>query len=213
MRKVAYRGGAVTAAIAAVLVAAPVTDSWHAPGAMSPGHELLGCADCHVEAPGSVRQQLQQNVRFWLGTAQESAVFGALPVDTQRCTECHQGRADRHPVSRFLEPRFAEAREKVGAHRCAGCHVEHDGARVSAQPGFCQHCHKSLRLERDPLADSHASLVARAQWTTCLRCHDFHGNHRGTTPLTLQGAPSEGAVEDYFSLGRTPYGERLVRAQ
>jgi hypothetical protein len=213
LRRVAYRGGAVTATVAALVVAVPATETWHAPGAMSPGHEPLGCVDCHVEAPGSVRQQVQQKVRFWLGAAHASAVFGTLPVDTQRCAECHERRADRHPVSRFLEPRFVEARAKAGAHRCAGCHVEHDGTRVSAQPGLCQHCHQSLRLERDPLADSHASLVARAQWTSCLRCHDFHGNHRGTTPLTLNDAPSEAAIEDYFSMGRSPYGQRAVLAR
>lgn len=212
-RALAYRRSLIAASAGALLLFAPATRSWHAPGAVSPGHGRLECGECHLPAPGDARQQLQQKARFWLGSAERDAVFGALPVNNAVCGSCHRRPADRHPVSRFLEPRFAEARTEALAHRCTGCHLEHDGLRVSARPDVCRHCHGSLRMEDDPLTESHESLVARAEWSSCLRCHDFHGSHRRKTPRTLEAGVSLRAIEGYFATDDTPYGVREVVAR
>lgn len=208
----AYRRGMLAATAGSLLLFAPSTAAWRAPGPLTPGHEQVACAKCHVDAPGTVRQQIQQTVRFWLGGATEAAAFGALPVTSRRCAACHERPNDRHPVSRFVEPRFVEAREQAGAHRCQGCHLEHDGQRVSSPPDVCRHCHDGLTLERDPLAESHAALIARAAWSSCLQCHDFHGNHRHEPPHTLERAVGERAIEAYFATEPSPYGASELKA-
>lgn len=188
----------------------PAGEWLHAKGPMNTGHETLACASCHKNAPGSFRQQIQANLRHALGLRAASATFGRLPVGNENCLACHERPNDRHPVYRFLEPRFAQARQKLSPHQCVSCHAEHHGRRVTlAQTGYCSQCHKDTKLKKDPIDVSHADLIAMRQWDTCLGCHDFHGNHIMKTERRLdKRAPAE-QVKAYFDGGPPPYGDAL----
>lgn len=116
---------------------------------------------------------------------------------------------DRHPISRFLEPHFIDARHALGVHECAGCHLEHQGKRVTLPTiGICTHCHEETALQDDPIAPTHAELVRADEWNTCLRCHDFHGNHPRDTPTRLAQSIPEATVRAYFDGAPSPYAKR-----
>ena len=177
-------------------------------GPMNTGHEELACQECHSAVQGTAAQQLSANVYYWLGLRESTIGFGSRDVDNDACTDCHQRPDDRHPVSRFLEPRFADQRKHLAAHMCVTCHTEHFGLRVTLQTtGYCVHCHQDTVLEDDPVSPSHEELVRRQAWNTCLQCHDFHGNHIRTTPVSLDEAVSESRIRNYFEGGPSPYGE------
>src|SRR4029453_6484387 len=92
------------------------------------------------------------------------------------------------PVHRFLEPRFAEARTELGAQSCVSCHREHKGKRVTVAPTSCSTCHQDIDLKPEPLDVSHRELAASKQWSTCLGCHDYHGNHKRVVQTRLEDA-------------------------
>jgi predicted CXXCH cytochrome family protein len=143
-----------------------------------------------------------------LGLRETPVHVGHVPVDDETCAGCHDNPDDRHPIHRFAEPRFAEARRDIGADRCVSCHGEHGGGRVTVDGiGFCVECHAEMEVEDDPASPSHAELVADERWTTCLGCHDFHGNHVREVPNTLDAALGTDAIEHYFGGGPSPYGE------
>jgi len=81
--------------------------------------------DIRKTAPGTVRQQLQAKVQFWLELRATNAAFGHTPVGNEQCTGCHARDQDSDPVHRFLEPRFFEARAELGAESCVSCHRGH----------------------------------------------------------------------------------------
>jgi hypothetical protein len=180
-----------------------------APGSMNAGHEGLACADCHQSAPGTLRQQLQANVRYLLGLRTTPADFGAKDVENGDCLSCHARPDDRHPVFRFNEPRFREARQAIAPERCESCHREHRGQRVTVANGFCSNCHEGMSMKQDPLAVTHAQLAHEEAWSTCLECHDFHGNHRFETPTDPGQAITPTALRRYFEGGEDPYGGDL----
>ncbi len=95
-------------------------ERWHAFGPANVGHEQLECGDCHRPARGTTRQQAQANVRFLLGHAKTKVAFGHEPVTNDVCQECHARPRDRHPVSRFVEPRFEKARAVITANPAGG---------------------------------------------------------------------------------------------
>src|SRR5689334_24485 len=78
------------------------------PGLMTPGHQSLACASCHVEAPGTMRQQIQANLRHLLGRRATAAAFGFRAPADAACLGCHVRPEDPHTVQRFAEPRFTE---------------------------------------------------------------------------------------------------------
>lgn len=172
---------------------------------MNTGHEELSCAACHRPAPGTVRQQLQAKIRFAVGLRAEPVDFGLAAVTVSDCLECHDRPDDRHPTYRFLEPRFRRARSLIQPQRCVSCHQEHTGRRVTVEGAFCRHCHEGLALEDDPLEPSHQSLAEDRRFDTCLRCHDFHGNHVMKTPDRLKQAVEQGQIEAYLEGGAVPY--------
>lgn len=198
-------------ASAALLLAPDHLGALH-PGAMIPGHEGLACTSCHEPAPGTMRQQLQAKLRHWIGWRMSTAAFGFEAPDSGDCLACHARPDDRHPVHRFMEPRFARARREVGAQACQGCHREHRGARVTAGGRFCVACHDDLTLKNDPSDVPHAALVAEARWDTCLGCHDFHGNHARQVQTRLDDAHTLSAVEAYLARGGDPYGATKTHA-
>jgi len=202
-------GFALSAAMLGALLA-PGQEHLLAPGSMNPGHEELACESCHVEAQGSIRQQLQANARYLLGLRPDPVDFGRKDVDNGDCLACHRRPFDRHPVFRFNEPRFAEARKKLAPQLCFGCHSEHTGERVSVQAGYCVQCHDGLEMRSDPLDVSHEKLIAAKRWSTCLGCHDFHGNHVMKTPIRVDQAIAPPRIESYFARGSSPYSKKLL---
>lgn len=211
----AYGFGIGLGGLALLGLVLPFGERLHAKGPMNSGHGELACISCHLKAPGSVRQQLQANMRFLLGQRQASADFGHREVDNAACLSCHERPNDRHPVYRFLEPRFAKVRQTLGPHLCTSCHQEHTGQRVTlVRIDYCAECHKDTRLRKDPLDVPHDRLIALKLWETCLGCHDFHGNHIFKTATVVeQIVPSE-TIRAYFAGGPSPYGEaRRYRAK
>jgi hypothetical protein len=205
----AYILGAVLALAAVAVTLASGGDQLHAKGPPNTGHETLDCADCHLPAPGDVRQQLQAKVQYRLGMRSSDVSVGHVPVANAQCVSCHAREEDVHPVHRFLEPRFADARLTLGVTECASCHQEHTGVRVTMPTGACASCHAELDLKQDPLDVPHSELTATGQWTSCLGCHDFHGNHRRTTQTQLADAYTSAAIMAYFDGGPSPYGTDL----
>lgn len=214
-RRIGFGAGAATGLAVLLLLGSVAGAHLRAAGPMNTGHGALACSSCHRDAPGSVRQQVQAAVGSWLGTRSSAVDVGFRAVDNHACVACHERTDDRHPAARFLEPRFAEQRATLAPQTCVSCHAEHHGARMTqGDAGFCRNCHQDLSLAHDPLDVSHASLVANEQWDTCLRCHDFHGNHDYAVPVRLSDAPSTDRVRAYLRGGSSPYpGPVRVPAQ
>ncbi|MFY0650861.1 MAG: cytochrome c3 family protein [Cyclobacteriaceae bacterium] len=177
-------------------------------GPMNTGHEELSCESCHNSSKGNVFQQLQANVMFTVGMRKTVADFGTENVDTDKCQECHDRPNDRHPLHRFTEPRFAEARKNLGATNCESCHSEHNGVRVTqTNIGFCQNCHDETELKHDPLEISHKDLIKKEMWTTCLQCHDWHGNHVFHAAESMKDTIPMNIVREYLDGGKSPYSD------
>lgn len=208
-------GIAVSAVLAFFLFqffSAPAAAEYLAKGPLNTGHEALECASCHKPAPGNTRQQLQFNTRAFLGfTDSDYTDFGNLPVASENCLECHNRPNDRHPTHRFMEPRFAEAREAIHPESCISCHQEHHGQRITITPlDYCMNCHRDIEIKDDPLETSHASLIEQEQWNTCLQCHDFHGNHVFEVPDQIRDTIPLQAIKDYAAGKSDPYSELKV---
>jgi ferredoxin-NADP reductase/bacterioferritin-associated ferredoxin len=178
------------------------------------GHAELKCASCHVESPASTRQAFQAKVKHAIGWRQTGAVLGMQPVTSATCIQCHANSDDRHAPNRFLEPRFAQARAETGAQQCVSCHREHSAVRVTApSTGYCVSCHQDLKVKDDKASPTHDYLVRNKQWTTCLQCHDYHGNHRWNAPLRLQDAATLEVLNKYLQGGPSPFGAAIVKAR
>ena len=205
--------GVVLGGAALAVLCAPGCEHLHAAGPMNVGHAAVACESCHREAPGSVRQQLQAAARKVAGLHDGAVDVGFRSVSSGECRACHDRPEDRHPAFRFLEPRFDAVREALHPERCASCHREHAGTRITvAETTYCRHCHGELVVERDPLDVPHAQLVGAQRWDTCLGCHDYHGNHTGAVPRRLADAIPVDRIRRYFAGGASPYGARVVRA-
>jgi hypothetical protein len=185
----------------------------HAPGPMNTQHDSIACESCHVAAGGTLRQQLQTAAKDALGFATAEVDVGYRTVTSERCVACHDRPDDRHPIGRFLEPRFTQARAALGPEQCGSCHREHSGARVTVgEATFCRHCHATVALADDPLDISHRELAARQRWDSCLGCHDYHGNHGMRTPRLLSLAIGSARIRAYFDGGDSPYPAPIRRA-
>lgn len=184
-----------------------------APGPANSGHADVACDACHRPAPGTLRQQLQAITRDLLVRETGRVDLGYRAVGNAECERCHDRPDDRHPVYRFLEPRFADARAALHPEQCAACHREHAGVRVTLPDAtYCRQCHAELELESDPLDVPHHELVRTKRWETCLGCHDYHGNHGMEAPVHLDSAISPDAIETYLRGGSSPYPAPIVRA-
>ncbi len=212
-RRIGVVSGLVVGAAVVMFLNLPGRERFHAPGPMNTGHATLACESCHQPAAGSIRQQLQTVARQWIGVEAAAVDLGFQQVTNDRCLACHERPDDRHPVFRFLEPRFAEARQQLRPEECSSCHREHAGVRVTLREGtYCASCHRDTKLENDPIDVPHRDLIANERWETCLGCHDFHGNHAQRAPHRLQDALTVDQVRTYFGGGASPYGPAIRRA-
>lgn len=174
---------------------------------MNTGHEKLACKECHQSADGSIRQQIQANLGYLLGQRSTLAVFNYESPDNNDCLACHNRDNDKHPVYRFNEPRFLEARKEIQPQFCVSCHTEHTGVRVSSDPENCKHCHEEIEVKDDPLDIPHADLIKLKDWDTCLSCHDFHGNHVMKTATDTKDMIDKTLIKKYLLGGKDPYSE------
>jgi hypothetical protein len=127
------------------------------PGKTTHGHYQieLACESCHKSAFGD-REALQES-----------------------CERCHgqelKDAVDKHPRSKFTDPRNADRLEKLDALLCVTCHVEHrpeitGRLGVTLAADFCFHCHQDIAKDRP----SHAGMA----FDTCnsAGCHKYHDN-------------------------------------
>lgn len=184
------------------------TEEYVSIGPMNTGHQDLSCFTCHADAKGNLMQQLQSNISHTFGARKEGVDFGTQDVTVDNCLECHDRANDRHPTYRFSEPRFKDAIEQIDATTCITCHTEHNNKeRVSVKTAnYCMNCHQDLTVENDPINTSHKDLIANKAWTTCIQCHDFHGNHRYEVPTKMEDTIPLMVVKKYFEGGEDPYG-------
>lgn len=208
-RRRVYALAAALPVLAVGILLLPGRDRLHSAGPANTGHEQLACGQCHLPAEGTVRQQLQANVRHLAGLRATGADFVHRSVGNDNCVACHNNEDDRHAAYRFNEPRFATARAELAPQTCTSCHTEHKGGRVNADPTFCSQCHADMEIREDPIQPSHAWLVQGKKWGTCLTCHDFHGNHVRVTPSDYAAALRESDVARYFDGGPQIYGSRF----
>ena len=209
-RLAAYRWGLVAALVGGVVLLLPGRESWHSAGPRNIGHTKTECGECHAPAPGNFAGQALYNLLYAVGLSDSAPYFIYQPAGNEQCLACHENPDDRHPVAKFLEPEFAEARRAVGVQSCVNCHQEHLGIRVSITPRVCRHCHEDTVVDDDPIDVPHATLIAEQRWETCLGCHDFHGNHDREVPKMMSEALTEEQVERYFDGGESPYGHRRL---
>ena len=186
----------------------PQQEEYHANGPANTGHESLKCTDCHRQAPGSTRQQIQAKVRYWLGMRKTSVFFGFSDVTNAECLDCHDRPKDNHPAHRFFEPRFSTARANIHPEKCISCHREHEGVRVTMESRFCSNCHEKLVLKKDPLAITHQQLIKEKKWNSCMVCHDFHGNHIMEVPTKPEEGIEQEQIVDYFKGSPSPYSKQ-----
>jgi hypothetical protein len=199
-----FLGATVGLLILAVLIL-PGMDDLHVFGPLNTGHENLACNSCHDPAAGTLRQQLQANIKYILGMRKTPVDIIHKTVTNEVCLDCHSRPNDRHPAARFLEPRFKDARQAIQPQLCTSCHAEHSGKRVTIESTYCVNCHTDLKVNNDPIEIPHAQLIADKRWQSCLSCHDFHGNHQMTTPTTMHDAVSQDMILSYFNGGLSPY--------
>ncbi len=127
------------------------------PGATSHGHYQieLACESCHGRP------------------------FGGREALQEACVRCHGAELkeadDKHPKSKFTDPRNADRLEKLDATLCVTCHVEHrpqitTAMGVTLPRDLCFHCHSDIAADRP----SHAGLA----FDTCSSsgCHRYHDN-------------------------------------
>jgi hypothetical protein len=67
-------------------------------------------------------------------------------------------------------------------------------------------CHQDLEVEDDPIDVPHAILADTEQWSTCIQCHDFHGNHRYEIPNRMKDTIPIRELKAYFNGGPDPFG-------
>jgi len=176
---------------------------------MNTGHEDVKCEYCHKQAAGTLRQQIQGKIQFLLGNRSHDAYVGFREVSNDDCLSCHDRPEDNHPVFRFFEPKFTKARKKIRPHQCVSCHREHTGRRATTSMQFCKHCHGELKLRKDPISIPHGKLVKKKRWDLCLRCHDFHGNHRMKVEKKIILSHSEKKIHRYLDgLSDSPYSDK-----
>lgn len=211
MRKTAYIGYGIGIIISVLIIAFLSINSlhsWRVEGEPNTGHENLDCNECHEAATGSLQQQIQSNIQYLLSQRNDLAAFNFETPDNKDCLACHERENDRHKVHRFNEPKYKKARQKIKPQFCNSCHQEHNGVRVTVAIDTCKFCHQKTVIKDDPIDVSHQDLIKTQAWSTCLSCHDFHGNHFNKVPKKLEDMIPTSDIQDYFDGGKDPYSKK-----
>ncbi|VAW97873.1 hypothetical protein MNBD_GAMMA23-2507 [hydrothermal vent metagenome] len=211
MRMYAHKGyviGGILVVFILTLLSLSDTYQWRMPGPLNTGHEKLQCNECHELAKHGFRAQIQANIDYLFGKRTSLVSFNFESPGNKDCLSCHEREDDNHPVYRFNEPRFSDARKAIVPQYCTSCHKEHSGVRVSSDIDYCQHCHEDIEVKNDPLDISHADLVVLKDWHTCLACHDFHGNHIMKVATKIKYMKAQKLIKNYFAGGKDPYSEK-----
>jgi hypothetical protein len=205
-----YVVGLIVAVMGIVTLLLPGNESWHAAGPLNIGHGNVDCNECHTPAPGSFVGQAFNNMLDAVGLNESETYFIYEPAGNEQCLACHENPEDRHPVAKFMKPKFARARQTAGVQFCVSCHREHLGVRASVALRVCQNCHVDTVVEDDPLDIPHKTLIDDERWETCLGCHDFHGNHERKVPEIMSQMLTEEQIQRYLDGGKSPYGYRRL---
>jgi len=64
-----------------------------------------------------------------------------------------------------------------------------------------------MKLKKDSLDITHKELIAQKRWKTCMRCHDFHGNHLMKVANNTNRMLELNAVVAYMKSGLDPYSK------
>jgi formate-dependent nitrite reductase cytochrome c552 subunit len=127
------------------------------PGQTTHGHYQieLACESCHGNA------------------------FEGREAIQQACVQCHGAELkdadDKHPASKFDDPRNADRLEKLDAQSCATCHVEHRpgitlAMGVTKPADVCFQCHSG----KDEMPPDHRDF--KFDGCTAAGCHNYHDN-------------------------------------
>ncbi len=212
LRRRQYIGSLVGIAlgvVAYILLPLKAIEDFLSLGPMNTGHEDLSCTACHTPAKGNVFQQIQANVAHAVGARKSGVDFGTHNVDNKKCLECHDRPNDRHPTHRFLETRFQDEIAEIDATQCETCHREHNDTRVVLPDAkFCVTCHHDLEVINDPLDVPHSKLIKDEQWSTCLQCHDFHGNHIYEVAEKMKDTIPIKHIQAYLKGGKDPFSKK-----
>ena len=104
--------------------------------------------------------------------------------------------------------KFKDAIAVIDATQCETCHQEHKGVRVALpDANYCINCHSDLKVHKDPLDIPHETLISQGQWSTCLQCHDFHGNHVYLTPEKMKDTIPLSKIQEYLKGGEDPFSK------
>jgi len=127
------------------------------PGEMTHGHYQIeqSCSTCHTED------------------------FKGHEGIEEACKKCHEKEhkkfKDKHPFSKFTDPRNADRLKNINALKCTTCHSEHNlkgthETGVTLPEDFCYKCHQDIAEDRP----SHEGMSFKTCSTT--GCHNYHDN-------------------------------------
>lgn len=61
---------------------------WRMLGPLNTGHEKQACNECHEQATGSFRQQIQANISYLMGKRKELVALNLSSADNKDCLAC-----------------------------------------------------------------------------------------------------------------------------
>jgi len=108
-----------------------------------------------------------------------STPFGGREAIQEACVKCHGAELkdadDKHPASKFDDPRNADRLEKLDAQLCVTCHAEHKPAITLAmgltQPqDVCHTCHSG----EEEMPPDHKDF--KFEGCAASGCHNYHDN-------------------------------------
>ena len=131
--------------------------------------------------------------------------FGGGEVLQDACMNCHGAELkeadDKHPRSKFTDPRNADRLQKIDALHCVTCHTEHkpeitSKMGVTVPQDVCMHCHVDIADDRP----SHKGM----EFTTCSSsgCHNYHDNRALYEDFLLKHLHEEDVLKEKKVLQR-----------
>ena len=153
------------------------------PGPSTHGHHQieLSCETCHTRP------------------------FAGAEAMQKACMGCHGAALaqadDKHPASKFTDPRNAFRLDRINAVECVTCHAEHRPTITKAmgltQPlDYCAHCHAA----KDEMPPDHQGFA----FDGCLAsgCHNYHDNRALYEDFLLKHADKPALLDKRTVVGR-----------